>query len=264
MLTLTVTKTDTDTGVDTCVTTAGGPDEAVLVCTPGAGATWSLSAPAGSHVWARFGALGPALLFLPEGRFDFPVPAGEAAKGYAPGIFDGPRLCLQARIAAREEIAPYRDLALNPLDHRTSRAFPHASATVETRGEACFAARSAIDGEIANDNHGVWPYTSWGIAGDPQAALTIDFGREVVLDRISLTLRADFPHDSWWEAADVSFDDGSTEHLRLSRSARRQDHPIAPRRCSRLVLHHLVRAKDPSPFPALTRIQAFGMEGRDV
>ena len=68
---------------------------------------------------------------------------------------------------------------------------------METRGEAVFAARNAVDGIYENGAHGSWPYQSWGINRDPNAALTIDFGRAVTVDEIHLTLRADFPHDSW-------------------------------------------------------------------
>ena len=62
---------------------------------------------------------------------------------------------------------------------------------VETRGEAVFAARNAIDGVYENDAHGIWPYQSWGINRDPNAALTLDFGRPVTIDELRLTLRAD-------------------------------------------------------------------------
>ena len=51
-----------------------------------------------------------------------------------------------------------------------------------------------------NASHGEYPYQSWGINQDPKAALTVDFGRPVVIE-IRLTLRADFPHDGWWEEA---------------------------------------------------------------
>ena len=34
-----------------------------------------------------------------------------------------------------------------------------------------------------------------------------------------LTLRADFPHDSYWTQATVAFDDGSREVLQLTKTA---------------------------------------------
>ncbi len=144
--------------------------------------------------------------------------------------------------------------------HGNSSLFPHASANVETRGEAVFAARNAIDGEVANDDHGYWPYTSWGINRDPDAALTLDFGRPVRIDELALTLRADFPHDAWWQQATVSFPDGHHEVLTLRKTPARQRFPIAPRITTSLVLHRLIKADDPSPFPALTRIEAFGAD----
>ena len=94
----------------------------------------------------------------------------------------------------RREIAQRRNLAFNCYDtHRDLGLYPHASANVETRGEAVFAARNAIDGVWENASHGEWPYQSWGINRDPNAALTVDFGREVLLDELRITERADFP-----------------------------------------------------------------------
>lgn len=49
-----------------------------------------------------------------------------------------------------------------------------------------------MDGIYENDAHGTWPYQSRGINRDPNAALTIEFGRSVTVDELRLTLRADF------------------------------------------------------------------------
>ena len=38
-----------------------------------------------------------------------------------------------------------------------------------------------------------------GINQQLDAALKIEFGREVLLDKVILTLRADFPHDNYWQ-----------------------------------------------------------------
>ncbi len=222
----------------------------------------AIMAPEGSWIWLSLDdAMAPALVWLQGGAYSMPVPFGPRCNTYSPRAFSGKLHRLQARLARPEEIALRRDLALNPYDdHGNTTLFPHASANVETRGEAAFAARNAIDGEIANDDHGFWPYTSWGIAQDPKAALTLDFGRPVLLDEIALTLRADFPHDAWWEAAHVTFTPGDTERLPLIKSAQRQAVAIAPREVTSLTLHDLIKADDPSPFPALTRIEAVGRE----
>ena len=145
-------------------------------------------------------------------------------------------------------------------EHGDTGFFPHAHANVETRGEAVFAARNAIDGVYENDAHGIWPYQSWGINRDPNAALTLDFGRPVTIDELRLTLRADFPHDAWWTQATVEFDNGSREVLELKKSAAPQCFAIAPRTVKSLKLFELIKADDPSPFPALTQIEAWGVE----
>lgn len=215
-----------------------------------------------AHVWlALDDAVAPALVFMRPGRHEVPVPFGDRKKTYSPKSFTGELHRLWLRPARPEELAARRDLALNPWDDPGAAAlFPHASANVETRGEAVFAARNAIDGECANDDHGFWPYTSWGINRDPEAALTLDFGRPVLLDGAALTLRADFPHDAWWRRATLGFSDGSEEILDLRKTGAAQEFGFSPRVVSGAKLHRLVKAEDPSPFPALTRLQLFGVE----
>ena len=160
-----------------------------------------------------------------------------------------------------EEIAARRNLAYNPYDeHGDTGFYPHASANVETRGEAVFAARNAIDGIFENSAHGEYPYQSWGINRDPNAALTLDFGREVLLDELRITERADFPHDNYWVKATVEFSDGSTLDIPLVKSAKPQSVAFEPKRVRSLVLKDLIQAEGTSPFPALTQIEAFGTE----
>ena len=60
-----------------------------------------------------------------------------------------------------------RNLALNPLDQRGNTGMrPHACANVETRNEALFAARNAVDGIHANLRHYPYPaltqVEAWG------------------------------------------------------------------------------------------------------
>lgn len=218
----------------------------------------------GQYIVAQFeDTMAPALIYVEKREINFHIPFGEQAITYSPKSFAGECHIIRARFATPEEIAARRNLALNPYDeHGDTGFYPHASANVETRGEAVFAARNAVDGLYENDGHGVWPYQSWGINRDPNAALTLDFGRRVTVDELRLTLRADFPHDSWWTQATVQFDDGSTEVLALEKSAAPQRFAIAPRTVTRLVLCELKKADDPSPFPALTQIEAWGVEAQ--
>lgn len=193
--------------------------------------------------------------------FTFSIPFGEKRKCFSPLAFDGNIHYLHVRIARVEEIMARKNLCLNPLDyHGNNSVFPHSYANVETRGESVFASRNAIDGLIANDNHGPWPYSSWGINQDPNAAITIDFNRDVLIDEIGIYLRADFPHDTWWSEGTVSFSDGSEEKLNFIKSGDRQSFKIEPRVVNSLTFDRLIKADNSSPFPALTQIEAFGLE----
>ncbi|OWV91779.1 carbohydrate-binding protein [Rhizobium sp. N122] len=214
------------------------------------------------HVFlALDNAIHPGLVYIRENGYCLAVPFGDKRKSYSPNAFRGDIHRLSARSARPDEIVQRRNLAVNPWDDHANRAlFPHARANVETRGEAVFAARNAIDGEKANDNHGFWPYTSWGINRDPKAALTVEFGRPVRIDEIVFYLRADFPHDSWWEQASVTFSNGATSSFPLVKSGAAQGFSIEPCIVEWVELHGLIKAPDSSPYPALTQIEIWGTE----
>lgn len=205
--------------------------------------------------------LAPAYIYIPDRVAAYGIPFGENRIVFSPKSFTGNRHLIRARLARPGEIAHRRNLALNPFDqHGDNGFFPHASANVETRGEAVFAAYNAVDGIYQNASHGEWPYQSWGINRDPNAAWTLDFGRPVTLDELRVTLRADFPHDSWWTQGTVDFSDGSSELLHFEKTDVPQCFSIAPRTVTKLTLHGLIKADDPSPFPALTQFEAWGRE----
>lgn len=203
----------------------------------------------------------PAIVYLPEGNMQFHIPPVDDRSNYSPKSFTGPVHLLQAHVTEKTELSVHRNLALNPYDrHDSQGAYPHAKANIETRNEAVFAARNAIDGVFINHSHGEWPYQSWGINRDPKAEFRLDFGRAVMIDELRLTLRADFPHDSWWEEAVIEFSDGSVETLHLEKAAVPQLFPIEPRSVEWLILKDLKKAPDISPFPALTQLEVYGTE----
>lgn len=117
----------------------------------------------------------PGEVYLPNGRMTWRVPAGEHRLAYAPGAFEAKRHVITARLMTAEEINGRRDIACNPADLRgETDFFPHITANVETRNEACFCARNAINGLHCNNYHGEWPFGSWGIGAreDAWSALT--------------------------------------------------------------------------------------------
>lgn len=243
---------------------AEGVDAATLVyCAPyEEGDTIRMDSDAPGYVVARLeDSMAEAFGYL-SGEFRLVVPFGEKRVSYSPKSFTGDIHLLWARRAQAQEIGACRNLALNPLDsHDNSGFFPHASANVETRGESVFAARNAIDGCYANTSHGPWPYQSWGINRDPNAELLLDFGREVRVDRLVFTLRADFPHDNWWKRCTVWFSDGSQITAEFVKTGDRQQIELEPRVVRWLKVGCLCKDEsDPSPFPALTQIEAWGTE----
>ena len=195
---------------------------------------------------------------LPQGRMTWPVPAGAERLSYAPGIFEAPRHVIHARSFASEEI---RNISCNPADLRGNTDFyPHCTANVETRGEAVFAARNVIDGLRCNTSHGEWPYESWGIGAREDAWIKLDFGREVILDRMALTLRADFPHDAYWVSGEVEGSDGEKLFFPLEKTGERQWIALPPHRVTWLRLQNLVKSDDPSAFPSLRAWEVFGRD----
>ena len=217
--------------------------------------------PANKHiVWQVDDALGASMCYV-TGLVTYQIPFGEKKEVYSPKTFSGSKHYLFARVAEEDEIAEYRNLTVNVNDlHDAVNCYPHASANVETRGESVFAARNAIDGVLENHGHGSWPYASWGINRDPNAEMRIDFGRKVTVDCLKIYLRADFPHDSWWTKATVTFSDGSVEVLDLVKYDRAQTFHIAAREVEWLTFGTLIKADDESPFPALTQLEAYGRE----
>ena len=206
--------------------------------------------------------LNPALVFMKENTYVYEIPFEEKRFSYDPKTFTGTLHLLKARIARPEEIAQYKNLALNDHDTHTNTAcFPHAKANIETRGESVFAARNAINGNCENRSHGKWPYESWGINRDPEALLTLDFGREIYTDKIVLVCRADFPHDNYWKQVELGFSDGTTQTLFLEKSVLPHEFKILPKKTTYITLGKLIKDETvDSPFPALTQIEVYGTE----
>ena len=97
-----------------------------------------------------------------------------------------------------------------------------------------------------------------GINQQLDAALKIEFGREVLLDKVILTLRADFPHDNYWQQVTLKFSDGTHEVFKTVKTEQRQSFTFAKRAAEWVILTELIQADEPSPFPALTQIELFG------
>lgn len=204
-----------------------------------------------------------AFVYVTKEQVVYDVPFEEKKTSYNPKSFTGERHYLTLRPAKEHEISAYKNLAKNVIDqHGDPGCYPHASANVETRGEAVFAARNAIDGVVANLSHGNWPYESWGINRQDDAEMTLEFGRPVDFDTIVLYTRADFPHDNWWVKATLTFSDGTKEVVEMEKSVESHVFAIERKNITWVKLGELIKADDPSPFPALTQIEVYGTEAK--
>ena len=186
--------------------------------------------------------LNPAFVYMKEPSYTFEIPFDEKRFSYNPLTFAGDLHLVTARAAREEEIAVYKNLALNDHDTHTNTAcFPHAQANIET------------------------PYESWGINRDPTACFTLDFGRTVCVDKIVLVCRADFPHDNYWKQIDVGFSDGSVQTILLEKSSLPHVFKLLPKKTESITLSNLIKDENlESPFPALTQIEVYGMEEENL
>lgn len=211
------------------------------------------------YIWLTLDqALGESMVYV-TGPICYMIPMGDDKLSFPPSAFTGRIHNIHVRNAERYEIQSYYNLALNVNDqHENQFSYPHVSANVETRGEAVFAARNAIDGMTANHAHGIWPYSSWGINQNPDAELFIDFGRKVEANEIIIYLRADFPHDSWWTNLTILFSNGKSMEISLDKTDQAQHFVFPETEMTSLTIKNLQKAKDDSPFPALTQVKVMG------
>ncbi len=206
-------------------------------------------------------ALGSALVYLTENVLIYTIPFEAKRTCYSPKVFSGNHHLIRVRKAAEEEIKAYRNLALNVMDQQSNiYCFPHGHANVETRDEAVFAARNVMDGVTENRSHGQWPYQSWGINRRDDAEITIEFGRDVCIDKVVLYLRADFPHDNWWKQVTLRFSDNETMVCDLVKTGAGQTITFKKHTVQWIRLEQLIKSDEPSPFPALTQFEVYGTE----
>ena len=82
----------------------------------------------------------------------------------------------------------------------------------------------------------------------------------MVTDELVVYLRADFPHDAWWEQATIHFSDGTNMVLKLEKTHAGQQFTFEKKTIEWLIIDSLIKADDPSPFPALTQLEVWGFE----
>ncbi|URL02595.1 hypothetical protein L4F91_03050 [Avibacterium sp. 20-126] len=200
-----------------------------------------------------------SLIYLTEPRIEYHIPFGDNKRLFnSDKAFQGGIHFLWIRVAREYEIQQYTNLAFNPyFQPHQSGMYPRISSNIKP-SNIRFAPYNVIDGIFDSNAHGSYPFTSWSNAQDPNAELNIEFGRNVEVNCLILILRADFPHDAWWQNISVRFSDGSEEILKLARTGQPQVFHFDKRYCDHLILTNFVKGVDPSPFTALTQIEVLG------
>ncbi len=153
----------------------------------------------------------------------------------------------------------YRNLALNPnASQGEPSSYPHASSNSEYASLPEYAAKNAIDGQTANKGHGK-DFPSWGPNKRTDLWWSVDFGRPVEVDKVVITLRADFPHDSAWTSAVLEFSDGSREPITFQKTDRPQEFAFAKRTTGSLKITDLKQDR-PLGWCGLSEVEVWGRD----
>lgn len=166
------------------------------------------------------GVLEESIVYVENGKFEYKI--GSFARAY-PSMTGG--VTITARIPTLEELKGTHNLALNTCDLvDAKKVFPHASTTNVHNNDAEWAARNIIDGFTQNNGHGEYPYQSWGPGSAVSRTdnVTIDFGHDVCVQQLVIYIRADFPHDGYWDECRVTFSDGTYQDIQLEKTAKGQ------------------------------------------
>lgn len=168
---------------------------------------------------------------------------------------------IEALIQARsgQRVNPYRNVALNyNASHDDAANFPYASSNSECRNEKAFYALNAIDGNIRNPGHGP-AFPSWGPDKSTDLWWRVDFGHEVEIDKLALTIRADFPHDAYWHSGTIEFSDGSTHDIQIEKTLACQEFRFPARR---VTWARITNLKQPEPLGwcAFTEVEFWGRD----
>lgn len=160
-------------------------------------------------------------IYAPDKDFIFEIPLNECGRTFSKSTFSGNTHSILIRSCSKSEWKVSRNIALNPFDIRgKTQYYPHATSNSEYGNQSVFAARNVIDGFKSNQNHGKWPYQSWGPYKSDSIWLKIDFGKEVEVEKIVIINRAQFAdnHDSAWQFATLLFSDGTSEKITLNKT----------------------------------------------
>ena len=202
-----------------------------------------------------------AILYVPNGMYEYTIPADYTAI-YPSNFAKGGKVSV--RIPTDAELTAKHNLALNPYDNTAAKSavFPHVTSNNEYNKNE-FAARCAIDGFTQNNGHGRYPVQSWGPKEVVKATdhFTVDFGRTVLVNELTVYLRGDFGHDAYYSTIVVEFSDGSTEVIKPTMVKDGQKFTFAVKETDSVKLTgFVVDSKKGGPWTGRAELEIHGME----
>ncbi len=202
---------------------------------------------------------GEVLYYVPNGEFTYTVPSDintaycRTARSSGTGSYRAPTIMV--RIPTADELAEERNLAYNTYasDNGT---FPKVTSKQNATG--LNAVRGAVDGFVSNKSASAeWPYQAWVPSTTAEDSITIDFGREVVVNTLNIKLR-DASTDTHLISAVLTFSDGSTMELDLRDSSEFQSFDLGGKTVTKLTLGGFTKAA--SKTFAITELEVLGTE----
>ncbi|MBO7521998.1 MAG: discoidin domain-containing protein, partial [Opitutales bacterium] len=207
-----------------------------------------------------------SIIYLPNGKAFFTLPAAKQVSDDARNEIPKGRTEVRMSPPNYKELSQYRNLAMNPYDFQDGvdekdLFYPHVTASTECRNELIFRARNAVDGVFDNNlHHGGWKHRSWGPEKEESPWIRIDFGRPVELDKVVLTLRADFPHDGYWESGELAFSGTKkTVPVKFKKTEVPQEFKFPKVKTTFIELRKL-KTQKPIGWCALAEFEAWGKE----
>ncbi len=198
-----------------------------------------------------------SIVYLPDQKFVYEFPYGAALAAYDIESWTADNHHI---VISEAEGYETRNIALNSIDKADGKnVYPHAHANLVTRNSPCFEARNAIDGVCYNSAHGDYPYHSWAAGAREDMVYTIDFGASVSIESLTFYLRADFPHDTYWKALDVKFDDESAVTADFEMTADGQVLELdEPKTTKTVTFINFKQAVTPFSWAALSQVEIKG------
>jgi len=201
-----------------------------------------------------------SLIYVPGGKFVYPIHKEYNGFCFADNAFMGEEHRVKVRIPAEEEIYGYRNIALNAHDLPGAKgSYPHVSANYVTRQDPNFFERNAINGIVHPEGHWGYPYSNWAGGARDDLEFFVDFGTEITVEKLVFYLRADFPHDSYWDHINITLDDGETVTGTFNPTGEGQEIVLPePKKTRTIHMSQFTQPVNPLSWAGLTQVEVYG------